>query len=156
MRVRIEPGALHQTKWFEYAIRFVIGGGITVITGILAKSYGPVVGGLFLAFPAILPASATLVSKHEKQKNAASGHNARMRGRRAAGVDAAGSAIGSIGLIAFATFAWQLLPSHSAVLVLAVATLAWVAVAVSLWTLRKLFSSRILKTHRAPQMHRNH
>jgi hypothetical protein len=79
MRVRIEPGALHQTKWFEYAIRFVIGGAITVITGILAKSYGPVVGGLFLAFPAILPASATLISKHEKTKNGGSGHESRRR-----------------------------------------------------------------------------
>jgi hypothetical protein len=32
---------------------------------------GPRVGGLFLAFPAIFPASATLVEKHEKQKKTA-------------------------------------------------------------------------------------
>jgi hypothetical protein len=155
MRIRIDSGGLHQTKWFEYAIRFIIGGGITVVTGMVAKSFGPVVGGLFLAFPAILPASATLISKHEKEKNAGSGHSARVRGRRAAGVDVAGSAIGSFGLITFATSAWQLLPSHSAALVLAVATFAWAAVAVSLWMLRKVFSSRILRTHRAPQMHRH-
>ena len=153
MRIRIDPGALHETKWFEYAIRFVIGGGITVITGILAKKFGPTVGGLFLAFPAIFPASATLISKHEKQKSGNSGHNARIRGRRAAGADAAGSAIGSFGLIAFATVAWKLLPAHSTVLVLAVATLAWVGVAVLLWMIRKMFSSRILRTHRAQAMH---
>ena len=156
MRIRIDPGALHETKWFEYAIRFVIGGGITVVTGVLAKSFGPAVGGLFLAFPAIFPASATLISKHEKQKDGNSGPDARVRGRRAAGVDAAGSAIGSIGLIAFGTVAWKLLPTHSGVLVLAVATLAWAGTAVSLWMIRKSFSSRIVKTHRAPQIHRDH
>jgi len=155
MRIRIEPDALLQTKWSEYATRFVIGGGITVVTGILAKSFGPAVGGLFLVFPAILPAGATLISKHEKRKSGGSGHDARIRGRRAAGVDAAGSAIGSMGLITFAMFAWRLLPAYSAVLVLTVATLAWVVVAVSLWMLRKQFSSRILRTHRVRQIRRN-
>ena len=32
------------------------------------QRWGPGIGGLFLAFPAIFPASATLVEKHEKQK----------------------------------------------------------------------------------------
>jgi hypothetical protein len=37
-----------------------MGGLVTVITGIVAKNWGPVIGGLFLAFPAIFPASATI------------------------------------------------------------------------------------------------
>lgn len=148
MRIRIEQGALHQTKWFEYAIRFAIGGAITAITGIIAKDFGPVVGGLFLAFPAIFPASATLIEKHEGKRQR-SGHSTSSRGRRAAGVDAAGSAIGSVGLAVFAVVAWQLIPSHSASLALAAATLAWAAVAVSLWTFRKMLSPRLLRTQRA-------
>jgi hypothetical protein len=36
---------------------------MTAIPGWIASKYGPVVGGLFLAFPAIFPASATLVEK---------------------------------------------------------------------------------------------
>ena len=59
---------MKETKWYEYAIRFVFGGSITVMAGVIAEKFGPVVGGLFLAFPAIFPASATLVEKHERQK----------------------------------------------------------------------------------------
>ena len=36
-----------------------------------AKRYGPGVAGLFLAFPAIFPAGATLIEKHEKEKKRA-------------------------------------------------------------------------------------
>jgi hypothetical protein len=53
--------------------RFVFGGLITVATGIIAKKFGPGMGGLFLAFPAIFPASATLVEKHEKEEKQQAG-----------------------------------------------------------------------------------
>jgi hypothetical protein len=33
-----------RTRWYEYAIRFLFGGTITVITGLVAKRYGPVFG----------------------------------------------------------------------------------------------------------------
>ena len=42
-------------------------------TGIIAKKFGPGMGGLFLAFPAIFPARATLVEKHEKEKKQQAG-----------------------------------------------------------------------------------
>jgi Protein of unknown function (DUF3147) len=60
MRIKVDPKSLRQTKRYECAIRFVLGGVITVIAAFLAKKFGPGVGGLFLAFPAIFPASATL------------------------------------------------------------------------------------------------
>ena len=41
---------------------------MTVLAGVIAKKFGPVVGGLFLAFPAIFPASATLIEKHERER----------------------------------------------------------------------------------------
>ena len=68
MNVSFNLGALAKTKWYEYLVRFAFGGAITVTAGILAKHFGPVFGGLFLAFPAIFPASATLVAKHETEK----------------------------------------------------------------------------------------
>ena len=71
-----------------------------------AKQYGPVVGGLLLAFPAIFPASATLIEKHEKEKKEKQGLNGTLRGRQAASADAAGSAMGSLGLIVFAILIW--------------------------------------------------
>ena len=68
MRVKIDLSVLGQTKWHDYMLRFFFGGLVTAIAGVIAKAFWPVVGGLFLAFPAISPASATLIEKHEKQK----------------------------------------------------------------------------------------
>jgi succinate-acetate transporter protein len=110
MRVHFDISALKATKWYEYALRFLFGGAITVITGVLARRYGPVFGGLFLAFPAIFPASATLVEKHEREKKQRAGIAKTIRGREAAALDARGAAIGSIGLIGFAFTAWRLAP----------------------------------------------
>jgi hypothetical protein len=68
MHIQVDPSALRQTKWHEYAVRFLVGGLITAAAGVIAKKFGPTVGGLFLAFPAIFPAGATLIEKHEEQK----------------------------------------------------------------------------------------
>ena len=70
MQIKFDPSVIGQTRWCEYVVRFLFGGLITVVAGIIAKKYGPGIGGLFLAFPAIFPASATLIEKHEKQKRA--------------------------------------------------------------------------------------
>src|SRR3981081_1537138 len=100
MTIRIDLSGLRETRGHEYAIRVVLGGLITSATGLIAHLYGPQTAGLFLAFPAIFPATATLVEKHEAQKNRA-GLEGIARGRQAAALDAAGAALGSIGLIAF-------------------------------------------------------
>jgi Protein of unknown function (DUF3147) len=71
--VRLHFSALRQIGWHEYAVRFLFGGLITAAAGIIAKKFRPGVGGLFLAFPAIFPASATLIEKHEKQKKQRAG-----------------------------------------------------------------------------------
>jgi hypothetical protein len=53
MRIKVDFSTLGQTKWRDYAVRFLFGGLITVIAGIIAKKFGPGIGGLFLAFPAM-------------------------------------------------------------------------------------------------------
>ena len=68
LKVRIDVSALGEIQWYEYGLRFLFGGAITVGAGLIAKRWGPELGGLFLAFPAIFPASATLVEKIEKEK----------------------------------------------------------------------------------------
>jgi len=135
MQVKISASA--STAWHEYAIRFLFGGVITAIAGIIARQFGPGIGGLFLAFPAIFPASVTLVEKHEKEKKEKAGFPAGSRGRKAAAVEAAGTVLGTIGLMAFALSVWRLLPSHPAWLVLAVSTLAWLVLSALLWVVRK-------------------
>ena len=137
MLVKINPSALRQTKWHDYAIRFFFGGLITVIAGMIAKEFGPVIGGLFLAFPAIFPASATLIEKHEKQKKERQGINGTVRGRKAASIDAAGAAMGSLGLVVFAFIVWKLVSRHSHWMVLVTATTSWLAVSILVWKIRK-------------------
>jgi hypothetical protein len=140
MNVTVDFSALAKTKWHEYGVRFLLGGAVTVVAGLLAKEYGPVFGGLFLAFPAIFPASATLVEKHEKQKKQAAGIRDTIRGRQAAGLDACGAAMGSIGLACFAFLIWKLLPRWNAGLVLFIALGTWFGLSGLIW--------KVSKTHR--------
>jgi hypothetical protein len=146
MRVRLNLSSLRHIQWHEYLMRFLLGGMITVITGLIARHYGPVIGGLFLAFPAILPAGATLIEKHEREKKRRAGIRHTIRGRLAAALDARGAAMGSLALAAFALVVWKLLPRHNAAATLAVALGLWFTLAILLWRVRKLhafwFASR--------------
>ena len=137
MSVQFGLSALRHTRWSEYAVRFLFGGAITAVTGLLAKHYGPVFGGLFLAFPAIFPASATLLETHEKRKKRQAGISGTMRGRFAAALDARGAALGTIGLALFGLTVWKLLPGWNAAAALLVALGVWFLTSVSVWYLYK-------------------
>jgi hypothetical protein len=137
MQIKVDPSVIGQTRWYEYTIRFLFGGLITAVAGIIAKKFGPVIGGLFLAFPAIFPASATLIEKHEKQKKEAQGLQGTQRGREAASIDAAGSAMGSVGLFVFALLVWKFAPRYNTWMVLMGATLAWLIGSVLIGHVRK-------------------
>jgi hypothetical protein len=137
MQIKVDLSVLGQTKWYEYAIRFLFGGMITVAAGMIAKKFGPSIGGLFLAFPAILPASATLIEKHEMQRKQKEGLQGTERGREAASIDAAGAAMGSVGLVVFALLVWKFIAHDKPWLVLGAAALAWLMVSVLLWQIRK-------------------
>jgi hypothetical protein len=135
--IKIDSSGLKQTKWHEYMLRFVAGGVITVIAGAVARKWGPGVGGLFLAFPAIFPASATLIEKHERQKKQKKGLRGEERGTDAAAIDALGAAMGSVGLMAFASFCYWLIPHCPALLALGSGTVAWLLVSFSVWMVRQ-------------------
>jgi len=137
MKIEAKLSALKATKPHEYAIRFLFGGLVTVLAGVIAKHYGPAIGGLFLAFPAIFPATSTLLETHEKQKKQRAGFDGTNSGRKVAAVDAAGTSMGAIGLLAFALIVWHYLPSHSPYLVLPAAGAAWLILSVLLWAIRK-------------------
>lgn len=155
MKIELDIAALGRSKWYEYVVRFAFGGAVTALAGVIAKRWGPEIGGLFLAFPAIFPATATLLEKHEKQKKQRTGKAKVLRAREITGVDAAGAAMGSLGLIAFAVIVWREMPNDPIALVLGVATLAWALVAALTWVIHetiwrslrvKLFSA---EKHRA-------
>lgn len=143
--VEARLSALKQTRLHEYFVRFVFGGAATVLAGLVAKYFGPGLGGLFLAFPAIFPATTTLIEAHERKRKAKIGHDGTKRGRMAASIDAAGAALGCIGLAAFALVLWLLLPRHNPWLILIAALAVWMVVSIALWELRKnrIFGLRI-------------
>jgi Protein of unknown function (DUF3147) len=147
MIVAVSTSGLRSTKWYEYLIRFVLGGLVTAVAGILSQEISPSFGGLFLAFPAILTASASLVEKHERERKEQKGLHGIYRGRHAAGADVAGAAMGSLGLMAFAWVVWKLLPRHSTAVVLAVATGVWASVSCAVWwTWKRNLSHRLRAT----------
>lgn len=135
--LEIDPQSLRGTGWRDYALRFILGGLVTASAGVIAKIYGPVIGGFFLAFPAIFPASATLIEKHEIKKKAKAGFNGTIRGVKAASVDATGAAIGTIGLGLFALLVWKLLGHYPAWAVLTGASLVWLSCSVFGWFVMK-------------------
>jgi len=119
MRPTHDLGTLRKVKPWEYLLRFAFGGTITAATGVIAHAYGPAIGGLFLAFPAILPATLTLVAKHD--------------GRRQAADDARGAVLGAIALVVFAAMARSLALRCAPVVTLAAASAAWIVAATALW-----------------------
>ncbi|HEY1559210.1 MAG TPA: hypothetical protein VGF94_30525 [Kofleriaceae bacterium] len=118
-RVTVQPKQLAAVRPWEYALRFVFGGAITVGAWLVGKHWGTAAGGLFLAFPAIMPASLTLVKHHD--------------GRQCAIDDARGGRIATVALACFALIVATTATRWPPVLVLAVAALAWMAVAAGSW-----------------------
>lgn len=137
MIVTFNTSTLRETRWYEYALRFLFGGFITAAAGVIAKEFGPTVGGLFLAFPAIFPASATLIEKHEREKKQQKGMNGKQRGRDAAALEAAGAALGSLALFLFAVLVWSVLPHYNSAFVLTAATAVWAFASIGLWFVRR-------------------
>ena len=101
MIVQLNPSALRETHWYEYLIRFALGGAVTVVAGLIAARFGPVVGGLFLAFPAIFPASATLIEKHVRRRKEKAGFSGVRRGREAGCAGCRGSRTRKLGARSF-------------------------------------------------------
>jgi hypothetical protein len=114
---------LRKTHPPELLIRFVFGAGITLVAAIAGSVFGPKFGGLFLAFPAVLPATLTLIEKKEGTAKACS--------------DASGGALGAVGLAAFAFTALQLLRSNPVIAIL-LALLAWFVVSGGLYFLFRM------------------
>ena len=136
MVVGFKFSALKEGRWYEYVLRFVLGGLATVAAGVVADVWGAATGGLFLAVPAIFVASATLIEKHERERKEKKGLRGKERGKDAAALDAAGAGLGSIALGVFGAVMWcfaQDTPAGS----LALAAIAWLAVSLLLWRVRR-------------------
>ena len=136
MLIHTDLAAIRKAQPDEYAVRFLFGGSITLLAHLVAQFYGPTIGGLFLAFPAIFPAGVTLIAKHEERRRRAKGLEGRERGKLAAGLDTRGALIGACGLLFFAFTVHVLLSALPTAMTLGVATLAWIASSILIWRLR--------------------
>jgi len=132
MKPRVSFSSLKDGRWYEYVVRFALGGLATVLTGLISKEAGPAVGGLFLALPAIFCASVTLIEKHEIRRKREAGLKGTRRGRDAAALDAMGAALGSVGMIAFAFSFARLVPKHH-VGAFAAGLILWTVTALLAW-----------------------
>lgn len=137
MRIHVNFAALRTIKPHEYAVRFFFGGAITLAAALMANRFGAALGGLFLAFPAIFPASMTLVSKHELEKKEKAGLKGRERAKMAAALDARGAALGAAGLMSFATVVLWRLESWPTAATLCAATGCWFACSFALLLLER-------------------
>ncbi len=132
--------SLKEGRWYEYLIRFALGGAATVFTGLVSSRYGASVGGLFLSLPAIFCASATLIEKHEIRRKRQAGLDGGRRGQKAAALDAAGAALGALGMLAFALVFWLTVESSITTAFIG-ASLAWLIVSVASWFVRRKMRS---------------
>jgi hypothetical protein len=113
----------------ELAIRFAFGAVISLVAGVVALVFGPKAGGLFLAFPAILPATLTLIEKKEGIREAV--HNVE------------GAVFGALGMIAFAiTVTWTIARTTLA-LSLALGLAVWIAVSMGSYLVYHLTGERV-------------
>ena len=136
MRLGVDATSLKQTKAMEYVRRFVFGGTVTVVASLIAKKWGPVAGGMFLAFPGIFPAGVSLVEKHKIDRESQEGKVGLALARGEASVEATGASAGTWGLAGFALVVWKESAIHSLAVMLACAGSAWVAVSWTTWMVR--------------------
>jgi len=137
MPISFSLSAFSDSRWYEYVVRFVLGGFATVVTGILSALYGESIGGLFLALPAIFCASATLIERHKIRRKREAGLHGTRRGQTAAALDAAGAALGSMAMISFAV-ALLLLAQLGPLPAFFGASTVWVMVAIGGWYVRRV------------------
>lgn len=102
---------LRQVEPKELLVRFALGAAVSIVAAIISKALGARLGGVFLAFPAILPASLTFLQDKE--------------GTRQADRDAIGAVLGGAALVVFAAVGESLFARHNSAVVLVAALGAW-------------------------------
>jgi 4-hydroxybenzoate polyprenyltransferase len=125
----VVPGAdlsaLRKVKARDYLVRFVFGALISFAAAAIGKAFGPRFGGMFLAFPAILPASLTLLEEKE--------------GTRRADRNAIGAVLGATALLVFAGICEAGFTHLRAAWTLTLAFAGWLVTAVTLYAVLALF-----------------
>jgi hypothetical protein len=126
-RPHLDLSKLRAVRPGDLLIRFAFGALISVIAGVVTLVWNAKAGGMFLAFPAILPATLTLIEKKESKRDAEE--------------DDEGALLGAVAMFSFAAVSVWALPALAAGLALGAATGAWVTTAVLLYVAMALVRS---------------
>lgn len=126
----VHPDKVKSHRFGDYAMRFLFGAAIALVSGLVGMKFGPKVGGVLLGFPAILPASLTLIEKAE--------------GKKEASVDSEGAILGAGAMIVFAIIVSIAVTKLGVIPCLIIALLVWLFVAVGLYFLVALMFEREL------------
>jgi uncharacterized membrane protein (GlpM family) len=105
----------------QLLVRFALGAAVSIVAGIISKGAGARLGGVFLAFPAILPASLTFVQDKE--------------GTHKADRDAIGAVLGGLALVVFAAVAESTFARINSALVLLCSLVAWLVACAVMYVL---------------------
>ena len=115
----VDFGRLRNVEPKDLGIRFAFGAAVSVVAAIVGQAFSARLGGLFLAFPAILPASLTLLENKETT--------------RRADRNAIGAVLGGTALIAFAVVGETQFTRVNPAVVLIAALAAWLALSFVLY-----------------------
>jgi len=123
-----------------YAIRFLFGGAISVLAALISQLTNGRIGGIFTAFPAILLASLTIISRED--------------GKHQTEEDARGGIVGAVAFVITAIVLSLTLKLLAGALALLLAVVVWLLCAVGLYALSYKFQwLRVGKQHpQAPDM----
>jgi hypothetical protein len=112
-RPQVKLRKLRDVRGRDLGYRFLAGALTSVVAGFLTIAFGPRVGGVMLAFPAILGASLTLIQEQEDRAHARE--------------DARGAVMGGCALALFAATGALAFGRLPAGLVLVIASVTWLA-----------------------------
>ena len=142
MIVRAKFSALKQSHWYEYVVRFALGGTRDGRSGFSGGYLGTRRGRIVLSVSGDLLRERNPY-RETRRAEGKKGLQGKERGKDAAALDAAGAALGGIALAVFGAVIW-FLASHTAAGSLALAAIAWFVVAILLWRVRR--TMRVYRT----------
>lgn len=120
---RVSHSAIGRVHGRDLCVRFFFGALAGAASGAIGLAGGAELGGVFLALPATLLATLTLIEKRDSRIDAER--------------DDDGAAMGAVALVAFALVAWQLFGAVPAPVVLVAATAVWCVAAVGLYAVMR-------------------
>ena len=113
----VDFGALREIRPGALAARFAFGFAVSVVAGLIGVAAGQRAGGVMLAAPAVLPATLTIIERHE--------------GRGPAVTEVEGSVPGAVALIGFAVVAAAVTARIPVAGALFAALATWAALAIA-------------------------